>query len=290
MRRWHADIALVLVTVIWGSTFVIVKNALNTVGPLVFVAARFWVAGMALALVLLFRRDAVTPGLVREGGLTGLFLAAGFVTQTMGLRTTEAGKAAFITGLSVVLVPLLATSLLRQPPTRSAVLGVVLATLGLSLLTLDRRLAFASGDLWVLGCALAFALHIVSTAHFGSRHEVLPFTITQIFTVALLTLLASLIFERELLLPPRAALPAIVYMGVAATALVFGVQTWAQHHTTPTHTALIFSLEPVFAALFAASFGGEIFTSREMVGAGLILLGMVLAEVGERFFGSKELP
>lgn len=290
MRRWHADMALVLVTVIWGSTFIIVKNALNTVGPLVFVAARFWVAGIALALILALRRVAVkiTPGLVRQGGLTGLFLAAGFVTQTMGLRTTEAGKAAFITGLSVVLVPVFAASLLRQPPTRSAVVGVILATVGLGLLTVDRRLAFASGDLWVLGCALAFALHIVSTAHFGPYHEVLPFTLTQLFTVALLSSLAALVFEQGFLLIPLTALPAIGYMGLAATALVFGVQTWAQHHTTPTHTALIFSLEPVFAAIFAAAFGGEIFTTGEMVGAGLILLGMVLAEVGERLLNSKE--
>ena len=287
MRRWQADLALVLVTVIWGSTFVVVKNTLNRVGPFVFVAARFWIAVALLALLLLVRRPARTDHLLRDGVLTGLFLTLGFVTQTLGLRTTEAGKAAFITGLSVVLVPLLAALVLRQPPSRAAVVGVVLATVGLGLMTLDRGLRLSSGDLWVLACALAFALHILSTGRFAPRHDVLAFTLVQLTTVALLTSSGALIFERSALLLPSAAVSAALYIGIAATALVFGIQTWSQQYTTPTHTALIFALEPVFAALFAAAFADERLDLREGSGAALILLGMILAEVGEGLFRSR---
>ncbi len=271
---------LILITVIWGSTFVIVKASLDTVGPLVIVAARFWVAGLALLAIFLVRRPARTPGLLRDGAVTGLFLTAGFVTQTLGLQTTEASKAAFITGLSVVLVPLCAAVQLQRPPARSTVTSVILATTGLGLLTLDRNLRFTPGDLWVLACAAAFALHILATGRFAPRHAVLPFTLVQVVTVAVLASLAALVFERDALLPPADALPAILYLGGVGTAFVFGAQTWSQRHTTTTHTALIFSLEPVCAALFAAIFAGEMLTPREWLGGALILVGTVSAELG----------
>lgn len=288
MQQWKADVALVLVTAIWGSTFVVVKNALDAVGPLVFVATRFWVAGSAMVgLVLIQRKVASQPiairsRVLRDGALTGVFLTVGYVMQTIGLQTTEAAKAAFITGLSVVLVPVFAATLLRRPPTRAATVGVVIATIGLGFLTLDphQRMTFASGDLWVLVCAIGFAAHITSTARFAPHHDVLPFTATQLLTTAFLATAAALLFERHALLPPASTLPAIVYMGLIASAFVFGVQTWGQRHTTPTHTALIFALEPVFAALFAVIFAGEILEVREWIGGALILVGMIVAEVG----------
>jgi drug/metabolite transporter (DMT)-like permease len=277
----------VMVTVIWGSTFIVVKNALDTVGPLVFVAMRFWIAGGALVGLLFLQRKvaarpiAIHPHALRAGALTGVFLTLGYVPQTIGLQTTEAAKAAFITGLSVVLVPIFAATLLHKPPTRAATVGVLIATVGLGMLTLnpDQSLALAPGDLWVLACAVGFAAHITSTARFAPHHDVLPFTATQLLTTALLSTAAALFFERHALLPPVSTLPAIAYMGLIASALVFGVQTWGQRHTTPTHTALIFALEPVFAALFAVAFAGEVLEIREWIGGALILLGMIIAEV-----------
>lgn len=288
MRRLKADMALVVVTAIWGSTFVVVKNALDVVGPLVFVAARFWVAGGALAGLLLLQRKIASRPIpiqaraLQAGAFTGVFLTLGYVPQTIGLQTTEAAKAAFITGLSVVLVPLFAATLLRKPPTRAATVGVLMATVGLGFLTLNlkQRLTLAPGDLWVLLCAIGFAAHITSTARFAPHYDVLPFTAMQLLTTAALSTIAALLFERHALLPPVPALPAIVYMALIATAFVFGVQTWGQRHTTPTHTALIFALEPVFAALFAVAFAGEILEAREWFGGALILLGMIVAEVG----------
>ena len=288
MKRWKADIALVVVTAIWGSTFIVVKNALDVVGPLVFVAVRFWVAGGVLVGLLLLQRKTASQPIpiqrraLRAGAFTGVFLTLGYVPQTIALQTTEAAKAAFITGLSVVLVPLFAATLLRKPPTRAATFGVLMATVGLGFLTLNlnQRLTLAPGDMWVLMCAVGFAAHITSTARFAPHYDVLPFTATQLLTTAALATIAALLFERHALLPPTSAWPAIVYMALIATAFVFGVQTWGQRHTTPTHTALIFALEPVFAALFAVAFAGEILEAREWRGGALILLGMIVAEVG----------
>ncbi|MEA3309734.1 MAG: DMT family transporter [Chloroflexota bacterium] len=285
MRRWQADLALVGVTLIWGSTFVVVKGALATVGPLEFVTARFAVAGLVLLAVWWWRRERATSGVWREGALTGSFLALGYLTQTVGLRTTAAGKAAFITGLSVVLVPLGAALWLRELPTWSTALGGALATTGLGLLTLDQGLRLATGDLWVLVCAFGFALHILATGHFAPRHAVLPFTVAQLVTVTLLSAAATWLFEGFSVVALQSSWRTIFYMGVVATALIFGTQTWGQRHTTSTHTALIFALEPVFAALFAALFAGEVITLREGVGGVLILLGMVSAEVRATWWG-----
>ena len=278
--QWRADLALFAVTLLWGSTFVIVKHTLDSVSPFILISARFWAAAVALCVTFLI----VKPGkgktpVIREGFLTGLLLAGGFVTQTIGLMTTQAGKTAFITGLNVVMVPVFSILILRKTPEFAAVIGVILATIGLGFLTLDRSLTFAPGDLWVLACAVFFALHIIVTDRISPRHEVVAFTLVQMLTVAVVSLSIALFIETETLIPPLSSLPTILYLGVAATGLVFGLQTWAQRHTTPTHTALIFILEPVFAAIFAMIFTQERLEGLEWLGGGLILLGMLVAEM-----------
>lgn len=278
--RILAEVSLVFITLIWGSTFVVVRHALDTVGPLTFVAARFTLATLVLAVLMRLMRQAPRPGWIRAGSFTGLFLALGFITQTVGLQTTAAGKAAFITGLSVVLVPFLSALVLRQPPPRAAWVGVALATLGLALLTLEPGLRFQTGDLWVLMCAFGFAAHITAAGRFTAVQTVLPFTLVQLLTVAGLAGMAALILEREALLPPPAAWTAILYMGVGATALVFILQMWGQKYASATHTALIFALEPVFAAIFAALVDGEKLVGRHLLGCVLILAGMLVAELG----------
>lgn len=288
VNRVKADLALVLITMVWGSTFIIVKSALDSVGPFVFIAARFWVAALGLLAVALvrWRKRAARPKmsfrLLRDGALTGFFLTVAFATQTIGLQTTEAGKAAFITGLSVVLVPFFAAVGLRRPPARAALAGALLAAVGLGLMTLTRGLTFAPGDLWVLACAVGFALHILATGSFSPRHATLPFTLAQLFTVALLSSVAALLLERQALALPPALFPVVLYMGLLATGAIYFTQSWAQQYTTSTHTALIFVLEPVFAALFAAIFAGERLGTHQYLGGALILLGTVVAELGDR--------
>ena len=280
MRRWQADLTLAGVTLIWGSTFVVVQNALDAVSPLTFIAWRFILAAVVLGGIFHRRMRDLRRADVWAGIWLGVFLTGGYVFQTIGLQTTSSAKAAFITGLSVVMVPVLATFWLRKPPGRAPVVGIVLATVGLAALTLERDLSVQRGDLWVLACALMFALHIVGVSHFSPQHDTIRLTVVQIGVVAALSTGAAFIFERPTLALPADAWAAIAFTGVAATALVFSLQVHVQRFTTPTHTALLFSLEPVFAAFFAWLLAGELLGPREWIGCGLILGGMLVAELG----------
>lgn len=280
MKRWQADLTLGLVALIWGSTFVVVQNALEAVGPLTFVAFRFVLATGVLVGLFHRRLRRLAWRELLAGGLIGVWLTGGYLFQTIGLQTTTTAKAGFITGLSVVIVPVLATALLRQPPGRHAILGIVAATVGLGALTLNRDLSVQTGDLWVLACALMFALHIVSVARFSPHHDAIPLSVVQIGTVAVLGSGLAAAFEVPSVRLPAATWGAIAFTGVVATALVFSLQVYVQRFTTPTHTALLFSLEPVFAAFFGWWWAGETLGPKELIGCGLILAGMVIAEVG----------
>jgi drug/metabolite transporter (DMT)-like permease len=213
--------------------------------------------------------------------LIGVALFAGYAFQTAGLLLTTPAKAGFITGLSVVIVPLFAALILRQSPPRSVWLGVGLAVIGLGLLTLQAGLHVAAGDLLVLCCAVAFAAHILLTGHFAPRYDPLWLTLGSIVTVAVLSSAAALIFDRPMgratLMP--SVLFAAAFTGVLATSLAFGLQTQAQRFTTSTHTALIFAAEPVFAGLFSFLLIGEVLGPQQVLGAVLILAGMVVAEM-----------
>ena len=273
-------------TVIWGSTFVVVKVAVESVDPLAFVASRFGVGALALALVYWRRLIGAPAGLWRAAALLGAALFAGFAFQTFGLRESTPARAGFITGLSVVLVPLLVAVLTRRRPGPTTLTGVALCFLGMAVLSAPLSAEEWAGGSWrgdalVLACALAFALHIVGVGHFARKHDVAAITVAQLAVVALLAgVVGALAGASPLLDPPT--WPAIAYMGLVATAVVFLIQSWAQVHTSPTHTALIFALEPVFAALFSWLFYGEALTARMAAGGLLIVAGIVVAEVGGR--------
>lgn len=278
--RLAADAALVLVTLIWGSTFVVVKVAVESVDPAVFVALRFGTG--ALLLGLLYARHLRSGGrtTLAAGALLGLALLTGFLLQTFGLRLTTPSRAGFITGLSVVFVPLLDAALFRRRPTGPALTGVALSAVGMTIISAPTGDAGGDwrGDLLVLGCALAFALHIVGVGHFAARHDARAITTIQIATVAVLAGAAAAVTRFDLPSQPAAWL-AVAYMGILATALVFLLQSWAQVHTSATHTALIFALEPVFAALFASTLYGEALGPRALIGGTLIVAGMLVAEL-----------
>ena len=291
-RQLTADAALLLVTLIWGSTFVMVKNAVASFPVFSFLALRFAFAALALLpFVVLRPRNAranlpegkATPLLLRASAplLLGVALFAGYAFQTAGLHLTTPAKAGFITGLSVVIVPLFAALILRQPPARNAWLGVGLAVVGLAFLTLQPGLQVETGDLLVLACAFAFAAHILLTGYFAPRYDPLSLTLGSIITVAILSGAAALIFDRPL--DPAALTPSVLFAaaftGVLATSVAFGLQTSAQRFTTATHTALIFAAEPVFAGLFSFLLIGEVLGAQQVLGAVLILAGMIVAEM-----------
>lgn len=278
MPRWQADFALVIITVIWGGTFVMVKTALDAVGPATFIAFRFVIATLALLLIFHRRLAVINREEIRAGSLIGLCLGAGYILQTIGLQYTTTGKTGFITGLTVVIVPILAAVLFRKPPGWGAIAGILVAAVGLGFLTLDENLRIHEGDLWVLGGVIGFAFQIVAISHFAPRYDPIRLSVAQTATAAVLATVTGFLFETPSVRLPLDTWGAIVFTGLIATALVFSLQITVQKFTTPTHTALIFSLEPVFAALFGWWWAHEVLGWKELIGCSLILSGILMAE------------
>jgi drug/metabolite transporter (DMT)-like permease len=279
---WRADLALVGIAFIWGATFVVVKLALADVSTLLFLALRFSLAAVALAVAFrpLPSKFAQPRTLVRGGALAGLCLWAGYVFQTVGLRSTSPSKSAFITGLSVVMVPLFGAALRRKLPAWPEMLGVTAATVGLGLMTLNLdTLAVERGDLLTLCCAVGFAVHILAVGHYAPRVSFEALALVQIATAAVLSLGTCWWVEVPAIRWSGGVLAALAVTGLLATALAFSVQAWAQRHTTPTRTALIFALEPVFAWLSSFVLTGEVLSARTALGGMLILAGILLVEL-----------
>jgi len=279
------DLALLLLTLLWGTSFQLVKSVLEAASPGVFLAARFATASTALAIVWAVRRDPASTRVWRDGGLLGLLALAGFVLQTIGLRYTTAARSGFLTGLSVLIVPFVARYALGRRVPAVSWIGVALATVGLALLTrpLDDGIggAVRLGDALTVGCAVAFALMIVLTSEWSPRHPLTPFVFAQV-SVVLLGAIVLMPLEGPRLDPDR--LPSFaataLFTGLALTAGAFFVMAWAQRRTTAVRAALIYALEPVSAALFASLYGGERLLAADWAGGALVVLGVVAGEVG----------
>jgi len=278
-RQFLADGLLLLVALVWGGTFIMVQDAVAGYPVLAFLALRFGLAALALLPFGWRRLRSLGWRGVGSGALLGLLLFSGYGFQTFGLRHTTSSKVGLITGLSVVLVPLLTALILRRRPRLPAIMGVALAACGLVLLTFEGRLDLQTGDALAAVCALCFALHIVSVAAFAPKSDPIALTLVQVLTVSLLSLAASLLTEGPLTLPNGQAWFAAAFTGILATAAAFLAQTALQRLTTPTHTALIFTAEPVFAAIFGVILAGEAFLPLGIVGGVLIILGMLLSEI-----------
>jgi drug/metabolite transporter (DMT)-like permease len=283
-RRLRADLALVGNTLAWGCTFVVVKRTLEGVSPLLFLAMRFTIA--AIALMLLFpsawrgREPAGKPVPLRAGLIAGCFLFSGYAFQTIGLRLTSAAKSAFITGLSIALVPLAGALVYKIRPRLFEVVGVCCATAGLGLLTLRGAvIEISRGDLLTLCCALCFAAHIVTVGHYAAVVAFQSLAVIQVGTAALLSLASFWWFEPPFIQWSPGLVIATLFGGLVATAGAFTAQAWAQQYTTSTRTALIYALEPVFAWITSFVVMGEGLSGRMAFGAVLILAGILLVEL-----------
>ena len=276
--RW--ELAMVAVTAVWGSTFVLVRDAVALIPPFAFIAYRFLAAALLLAALRPRLAAAGTPELA-AGAAAGLALFAGYGFQTVGLQYTTASNAGFITGLSVVLTPLLGAVLLRQSPGRWPLTGAILAAVGLAFLSLQ-TLEVRRGDALVLGCAVAFAAHILLLGRYAPRLDTYRLAVVQLGTAGLLALVWAAV-AGDLVAPASAEVwVALAITSVVASAGAFLIQTRAQRELSPTRTAVIITMEPVFAGLFAFLVAGERLGGRGWLGAGLILAGMLIAELGGR--------
>ncbi|MBS7643170.1 DMT family transporter [Candidatus Bathyarchaeota archaeon] len=279
MRTKNATSALLITTVIWGASFVVVKVSVESIPPLTFIAARFIIA-FAILMAASRRelkenwRTHLTPAI-----LLGIFLFIGFAFQVWGLQRTSAANAGFITGLSVVLVGLLDVVVNKRLPTIYTLVGFISALVGLLFLSLNLNLTFAYGDLLVLICAIAFGLHVFFTDKYAKKMNTKVLTLEQITFVAFAATLGALFTERLNFTASTYAVFGIIYSGVLGTAGAYFLQTWGQRYANATYSAIVLSLEPVFAAIFAALLLAESVTIRLVVGGALIVLGMTFSSV-----------
>jgi drug/metabolite transporter (DMT)-like permease len=261
--------------VLFGSTFVVMKDAVDRVAPVPFIAARFLIGAVALAPFALRRRQG--PGHVgaaRAAFWCGAALLAGYICQTVGLQYTSASVSAFITYLLVVMVPVIAAMTVRRLPTPPTVAGVVLATGGLVLLT-GHGVALSKGEAWTLACALAFAVHIVLVSELSPRFDTAVFTAWQLLFVGAGAVVIGA-FTGGYDFPASVWLAA--YTGLVVTAIAFSLQIWGQRRVGPTRTSLLLMIEPVAAAGFGYAAGDRL-GAAAVAGALLILAGIAVAEV-----------
>jgi drug/metabolite transporter (DMT)-like permease len=271
---------------VWGATFVVVKGALEDASVFAFLAVRFALAALLMAMIHRRAVRHLTHAEIWAGAQIGFFMFAGYAFQTLGLIRTTPSKAGFITGFGVVLVPVLMALLWGRRVNRWVWGGALAALLGLYYLTVPAGgFAYLNvGDLLVFVCAVLFALHIIYVGRYSRQHSVGALSFLQVATTAVLTLVALPVasvagWEPLRLRWTTELLFAVLITAGLATALAFSVQVWAQQYTTPAHTAILFSLEPVFAALTSYVMLGERLGGRGLVGAGLILVGILVAEL-----------
>ncbi len=282
--HWKADGSLLIVALMWGTTFVMVKAALNEISTMYFLALRFSLASACMLPLLIpvwrNERARLWPGL-RSGAIAGLFLWLGYVLQTFGLHYTTAGNSGFITGLYVPFVPLIGAVVYRRKPLPTELIGVIVAAVGMAVLMApprNQRFQFNKGDVLTLACAVAFAFHLLTLSYFSAREAFAAVAVGQIACTALLSF-GALLFEPAHALWSRPVFAAILVTGIFATALAFTLQTWAQQYTSVTRTAVIFSLEPVFALATAVWSGSQALTREALVGGTLILAGILVVEL-----------
>ncbi len=303
----RADALLLLVAVIWGSGFVAQRLGMDHVGPLTFTGVRFAIGTAVLLPIVLRqtrgtricgpaapssdlsdsagpadprqapRRICAAPSAWRGGVVLGLVLFVGAVLQQIGLVTTTAGKAGFITGLYVIFVPLIGLALGRRAGWHVWI-GAALAVGGLYLLSVTGRLTMEPGDAFVLACAVVWALHVHLIGRFSPRTDPVRLAAIQFLTTAVLASAAGVIFERP---APRnlwTARWAILYSGVVAVGAGYTLQVVAQRRAPATHAAILLSLEAVFAAVFGGLMLRETLTGRQLVGCVFMLAGVVVSQ------------
>jgi drug/metabolite transporter (DMT)-like permease len=265
-RSTLAGLAVAAAAFLFGSTFVVIKDAVSGYPPVNFVAWRFLLGGTALALLSLPRGRRIW----RDATVTGLILCAGYAAQTAGLVVTGASNSALITGLFVIITPILAAAFNRRAPGGWVMVGAALAFMGVLLLTARGGLALNRGDLLTLVCALAFAGHIVALSRFAPRHRVVPFTAAQLLVTAAVAFPLAAALE-GIQTPSRREAPALVLTALGVSGGAFLLQIWAQTVIGPGRTGILLALEPAFAVATAVVVLGETLSATGWLGAALIV-------------------
>lgn len=275
-----ADLMLLVTTIFWGLTFVAVKDAMVYSDALPFLAARFLFAGVILLPFAFKRQKKLNSKVIRDGLILGVFLFAGFALQTAGLKETTATKSSFITGLSVLGVPFLAYAILKKKTDIWKIIGILFAVIGLYLFFSPKGGGVNRGDILTFLCALSFSFEIVLVQKYTSDHDPLLLIMVQVAIVTLLSLvLMPILNQTRFVLTPMLGLD-LAFTAIFATAGALMIQFRFQKDTSESRAAIIYTLEPIFASVFAYFIFSERLTSMGLWGAGLIILGTFVSEFG----------
>jgi drug/metabolite transporter (DMT)-like permease len=285
--RTRAELYLLSITIVWGSTFVLTKFVLEDASPFAYISIRFTVASILFAVVFFRRLRAISKDAIVKGAVLGVLLFVGFALQTVGLKYTTASKSAFVTGLMVVFTPLFQLIIERKSPKLGNIAGVVLVVIGLFFLTSPKGSEFNIGDALTLICAVLFSFYTVYLSIFGKDHDPAHLTFVQFVSTALLSALAIPFLETVYININGNFLILISYLAVMPTVVALYIMAKYQKNTTPTRSAVIYSMEPPFAALFAFLIIGEQIGIVGIVGGVLILFGLIISELSDVVFKRK---
>ena len=293
MKKLHLNnptggrLALLTAAVIWGSSFIVMKDTVDHIPVFQLLAIRFTLAGLLLAL--LFRKRLMTSGkqLLSHGAVCGVLLLSAYATQTFGLMTTTPGTNAFLTAVYCVMVPFMAWGFHRKQPTSYNWVAAVPCIAGIGLISLSGDLSIGLGEGLTLLSGVFYALHIMALSHFGERDDPVALTIVQFAVVALLSWAATLLTERGAAFPAPAVWPQLLYLTVFATAATLVLQSVGQSLTPPSQSAILLSLESVFGVLFSVMLGKESLTLQLGCGFALIFVSVIISETQLAFLRRK---
>lgn len=278
-----ADLGLLVVAVIWGASFIVIKNALDFLNPIYFTFLRFTLASILMGLIFYKKMMKMNLKDFKAGVIIGVFMFLAFISQTIGLQYTTPGKNAFITASNVVIVPFVYWFISKEKPSKFDIFAAVLCLAGVGVLSLDGSLKMGYGDKLTLICAVFFALHIVSIGKYSKIHDPIVLSVVQFAVVGILSLVTCLVMKIEFAPITPSIVKVVSYMAIVSTIVAFGIQNVAQKYTTSTHAALILSLESVFGALFSILAGIEAFSLKFLIGCIAILFAIITAETRWEF-------
>lgn len=277
-KSLFADLSLLAVAIVWGSGFVVTKNALDHITPFHLLTYRFMISSIVMALVFFKKIKKIKIEDLKAGFLIGVFLFGGFATQTVGLKYTTAGKQAFITGTNVVMVPFIYWGISKKKPDIYEVIAAFLCFIGIEILSIEKDLKFGYGEFLTFICAIFFALHISSIGYFAKEQDPVILSIIQMFVAGILSIIFVIIFEPGVKGVSMESIFPILYLSILSTLIAFLIQNIAQKYTSSTHAAIILSLEALFGGIMSLIFLKEPFTLRFLIGSMAIFVSIITTE------------
>ena len=280
-------LALLTAAVIWGSSFIVMKDAVDDVPAFQLLAIRFTLAGILLAIIFHKRLLKSGKALLGHGAVCGVLLLAGYATQTFGLMSVTPGTNAFLTSVYCVMVPFMAWGFFRKRPTAYNWMAAVLCIAGIGLISLSGDLTIGAGEALTLLSGVFYALHIMALSRFGESDDPVALTIVQFAMAAVLAWVCTLLTERGAAFPAPAVWPQLLYLTIFATAATLVLQSVGQSLTPPNQSAILLSLESVFGALFSVILGYEALTLPTLCGFALVFVSVIISETQLSFLRRK---